>query len=162
MYLDLPAYFITFTCYGTWLHGDQRGSTLKRSKRLNYALSPNSQRQRFNRDSLRHAPVTLNAAMRDVVETAIREACAFKSWSVLALNVRTNHVHLVVVAPTVAPDRVVSTVKARATFRLREAGLTVADAAVWCEGGSKRWLNDQRSVDEACRYVIHGQGPDLD
>lgn len=99
--------------------------------------------------------------MRPVVDAAVREACGFKEWDVVALNVRTNHVHLVVVAPTVAPDRVLSTVKARATFRLREAGLVGPKAAVWSEGGSKRWLNDHPAVEAACRYVQYGQGPDL-
>jgi REP element-mobilizing transposase RayT len=158
---DVLAYFITFTCYGTWLHGDARGSTLKRSEGRNLALSPNAQREKYNRDALKRPPVALDRPMRSAVDSAIREACEFRNWRLLALNVRTNHVHVVIEAPPVKGDGVVSALKARATLALRKAGLAEDGAPVWSEGGSCRWLWDERSVEAACRYVTEQQGPDL-
>jgi REP element-mobilizing transposase RayT len=158
---DVLAYFITFTCYGTWLHGDARGSTLKRSDGRNLALSPNPQRETFNSDALKRPPVALDRPMRNTVDGAVREACVFRGWRLLALNVRTNHVHVVIEAPPVKGDRVVSALKARATLALRKSRLAEADAPVWSEGGSCRWLWDERSVEAACRYVTDQQGPDL-
>lgn len=125
------------------------------------SLSPNTKRLNAAGSRLAWAPLTLDRPKRDVVNAAIHEACAFKEWPVLAVNVRTNHVHLVVVAPLVHPDRVMSTIKARATLRLREAGLVESDATVWTEHGSTRWLWSEPAVEAVRRYVLDEQGPDL-
>jgi REP element-mobilizing transposase RayT len=158
---DVLAYFMTFSTYGTWLHGDERGSMLRRRSNHANLVPPNPQRRAFNERMLGGAPVTLHDAMRRTVDAAIREACSFKNWPLRALNVRTNHVHLVVAAPLVHPDRVLSTVKARATFRVREAGLLGNREPLWTEHGSTRWLWNETAVDAACRYVLEQQGPDL-
>ena len=57
-----------------------------------------------------------------VVETAIRETCRIRKWELLALNVRTNHVHAVVSTKQI-PERVLNALKANATRRLREKEL---------------------------------------
>src|SRR5215831_10552001 len=89
-------YLITFRCYGTWLHGDERGS-IDRHHRTYGApgLPPSEMRRQRDRDLLKQAPVTLNANQRPVVEAAIRETCAIRKWNLRTVNVRTNHVHAV-------------------------------------------------------------------
>lgn len=38
---DIPlGYLITFRCYGTWLHGDERGATDRFHKRYNRRIFP--------------------------------------------------------------------------------------------------------------------------
>jgi REP element-mobilizing transposase RayT len=157
---DVLGYFITFTCYGTWLHGDERGSKFRRGHSRVVDLGANEARRQYSAQRLQNAPIKLYRPMRAVVDAAIREACAFKAWRLAALNVRTNHVHLVVSADRHA-DVVMRTVKARATFRLREVGLVEAGSPVWTEHGSTIWLWTEQQMTAACRYVLEQQGRDL-
>ena len=95
---DIPlAYLITFRCYGTWLHGDKRGSI---DRFHNAYKSPyieaNPQWHRHNAQALEGEPVILDARRRTSVERAIRETCQFRKWHLRAVSVRTNHVHVVV------------------------------------------------------------------
>jgi len=153
------AYFLTWTCYGSWLHGDERGSV---DREHNVAgtpyLPPDPSRRQSDTQRLKHPPVTLSDAARRVVEQAIREHCRLRGWSLLAVNVRGNHVHVVVVCPAeVPPERALGQFKAWATRRLRQARLVDARARVWTHHGSTRWINDTRSLNRAISYVREGQ-----
>src|SRR3954470_11290636 len=95
---DIPlAIFFTFRCYGTWLHGDERGSI---DRNHNVYRSPkipgNSNWQKFNEAALIHDPVKLDAKRRRSVGTSIEQTCVRRGWHLFAMNVRTNHVHAVV------------------------------------------------------------------
>jgi REP element-mobilizing transposase RayT len=80
-----------------------------------------------------------------------------RGWTLHAINVRTNHVH-VVVAGRDAPERMMTAVKARATRSLREARLVADAVKPWARHGSTRWLWTPDAVEAACRYVVEGQG----
>src|SRR4051812_14157800 len=70
------AYLITFRCYATWLHGDQRGSTDRHNNCYGAPfILPIEQWQKHNQRSLKHTPVELDAAQRTAIEEAIRETC---------------------------------------------------------------------------------------
>ncbi len=79
---DIPlAYLITFRTYGTWLHGDIRGSV----DRFNNAygapqLDHDPARKGFERSLLSREPVILNAKMRGCVDAAIKETCKKRGW----------------------------------------------------------------------------------
>src|SRR6266850_3448844 len=81
------AHLITFRCYGTWLHGDDRGSvdTSHNHYKTPYAL-PNQGRHQHNLGTLKGEPVLLNADQRASVEAAIRETCTIRKWPLHALN----------------------------------------------------------------------------
>jgi len=106
---------------------------------------------------LRHAAVTLNKAQRVVVENAIGEVCEHRGYGLVAINVRTNHVHSVVTA-SCKPEHVMDTFKAYATRRLREAGLLGRDTKLWARHGSTPYLWTEEAVEKAIDYVINGQG----
>src|ERR1044071_9334203 len=93
---DTPlAYFISFRSYGTWLHGDERGSIDRFNNRYGDPYLPENQLwQRHNRKQLKKDPVILGAKERRSVERAIRETCSIRKWHLQAFNVRTNHVHI--------------------------------------------------------------------
>lgn len=102
----------------------------------------------------------LGARERLCVEHAIRETCQIRKWELLAFNVRTNHVHTVVVANR-DPEVVLNALKANTTRELRESNLWMHDFSPWVRKGSKRRLWNERSVANAVDYVLHGQGSDL-
>jgi REP element-mobilizing transposase RayT len=151
------AYFITFRCFGTWLHGDARGSVDMLHRRYGAPFAPaNKLRENYMRKLTKQPPVVLDNAQRVVVDRAIREAAAFRRWDIRALNVRTNHVHAVVSTSESRKD-VLSVLKANATRELREHGLWTSEDSPWAERGSKRNLWDEQSLAEAIDYVLNHQ-----
>ena len=156
------AYLITFRCYGTWFHGDERGST----DRLHNVyetpfLSPNRNLNNYLRDNLKQKPVELDGERRSVVEEAIRETCGKRNWGLLAINVRSNHIHVVLEVGSKEPNKVLIALKANATRKLREEGVWDSENTPWADKGSKRWLWNEKSVEIAIDYVINGQGREL-
>ncbi len=79
----------------------------------------------------------------------------------MAINVRTNHVHLVACIGEKDSARVLAAIKAGATKRLREEGLWNSEETPWAEKGSRRKLWNERSVAEAVDYVINRQCDEL-
>jgi REP element-mobilizing transposase RayT len=153
------AYLITFRCYGTWLHGDERGSIDRR----NYnrygtpAMPANRKLIADERAELGSPAGVLNHAQRGVVELAIREVCDHRSYLLHAVNVRTNHVHSVVTAPC-KPEHVMDSFKAYATRQLRKSGLLSRDIKPWARHGSIPYLWTEEQVQNAIDYVVDGQG----
>jgi REP element-mobilizing transposase RayT len=160
---DIPlAYFITFRSYGTWLHGDVRGST---NRSHNVYGTPKLQhdptRKNYVKAILKRPPVLLDAARRRSVERAVRETCEKRGWTLIAINVRTNHVHCVVSIGAGKPEAALNAFKANATRQMREDGCWVATETPWAEKGSRRYLWTGESVARAVEYVLHGQGDEL-
>ena len=164
---DIPlAVFFTFRCYGTWLHGDERGAVDRNNNNYRAPKIPtNSNWRKHSQELLLHRPVTLNAESRQSVEKAIRENCSRRKWGLLALHVRTNHVHAVINIGSKKPADALIALKANATRQLREDRLWLYDHSPSAEKGSKRNLWNEISIWEACNYVINEQGealPDFD
>ncbi len=156
------AYFISFRSYGTWLHGDKRGSTDRFHNRYRTPHLPrNESWHRYNRRQLKTKPFFLRAKHRKAVREAIRETCEIRKWSLYALNVRSNHIHVVVAAGIKKSELVLGAFKANATRQLREKGLWAHPFSPWADGGSKRKLWNEESVSEAIDYVLYCQGDDL-
>ena len=158
---DPVAYFITFTTYGSWLHGDWRGSVDPQHNIHDTPyVAPDPGRQRFDGDQLRHPPVLLDGERRESVDRAIREVCRHREWELHALNVRTNHVHIVVSLPD-APERAMNTFKSWATRQMIDGGHLPSGTKAWSRHGSTRYLWDEDQLETACLYVTEGQGADL-
>ena len=92
-------YLITFRGYGTWLHGDRRGSVNRFSNRFGTPRLPQDEGwEKYNRAALKQSPVRLGSRQRRAIDEAIRETCKIRKWDFWTTNVRTNHVHTVVSA----------------------------------------------------------------
>ncbi len=157
------AYLITFRTYGTWLHGDDRKSVDLRGQNIygTPLVEPNRQLSKMMEEKMSaRQPFLLDGPHRGYVKAAIEEVCEFKKFSLRAINVRTNHVHSVVSAPS-KPEPIATAFKAYATRKLRAVGLVNADAKVWSRGESTRYLWKEEFVNRALEYVINGQGDDL-
>jgi len=133
------ALLVTFSCYGSHLPGDDRGSFdhLRRGERR--FILPNAALEDDCRRRMRQPPCVLaTSAARATERDAIAGVCKHRAWFLYALHVRANHVHGVVESD--APRRVLNDWKAYATRSLRKAGLAGADQAVWTHGGSTRLI----------------------
>jgi REP element-mobilizing transposase RayT len=153
------AYLITFRSYGTWLHGDPRGSMDRRLFHVYGTpdMPENKHLLQEEQFELKHPPVTLSPKQRDVVEKAIREVCDYRSYHLFAVNVRTNHAHSVVSA-SCKPEHVMNSFKSHATRQLRRAGLLDAKIRPWSRHGSTPYLWTEEQVQKAIDYVLNGQG----
>ena len=155
-------YLITFRSYGTWLHGDERGSVDRNHRAYGtWGLQPSTLRRQRDRELLKQPPVKLDSQQRPLVESAIRETCAIRKWNFWTVNVRTNHVHAVVTANK-KPDAVMSALKANATRAMRDAGVWTSELSPWEFRGSKKYLWDEEQLANAIAYVESGQGEPLD
>ncbi len=153
------AYLITFRSYGTWLHG--RAGSIDRFHNIygNPRLTADQARWRYNRRALTQKPAKLGARARSLVEQSIRETCEIRKWTLWAVNVRTNHVHVVVTADS-KPERVLNVFKANATRKLTEAKARLSKT--WSRGGSKRYLWTEEQLLGAIAYVQYDQEEPLD
>lgn len=77
---------------------------------------------RLTRQKMKEEPVLLKESQRAVVKMAINEVCDYRRYDLKAINVRTNHAHVVVTAQS-KPEPIVDAFKSYSTRRLRDAGL---------------------------------------
>jgi REP element-mobilizing transposase RayT len=153
------AFFLTWSCYGQRLHGDEVGSVNKFHNRFGMPLVETNPGLREHQASLlAHHPTVLSQAMRRVVRDAIVERCEFRKTPLIALNVRSTHVHLIVEAQQ-DPGALAGGFKARSTRVLRESNLVGPTHHVWADHGSKRWLFTLDAIRNAMEYVLLEQGP---
>jgi REP element-mobilizing transposase RayT len=157
---DPPSgYLITFRTYGTWLHGDPRGSIDRFHNQYGTPFIPANDRwQRHNRRLLKGEPVLLTPQQRESTEAAIIETCKIRNWILRALNVRTNHVHVVLSIGGWPPERALNALKSNATRQMRQDGCWPETHSPWAAKGSHRYLWNPPSVERAIVYVLEGQG----
>jgi REP element-mobilizing transposase RayT len=152
------AYFLTFRTYGTWLPGAESGTMDRKGSHIHGAplLPPNRALVHYSTRMLRCAPVLLDNNKRCLVDQAIRSVCTYRGWLLLALNVRTNHVHLVVSAAS-SPELALNSLKAWATRRLVERGCWQRGVKLWARHGSTRYLWEHPNIEAACTYTREAQ-----
>jgi hypothetical protein len=153
---DYPlAYFITWTTYGTWLPGDDRGWCRRGSRTVE---PPNPDVRTAALAAMTGEPVVLTTDQRKLVDAVIVRHCEIRRWVLHARNVRTNHAHVVVSADRDGED-VRSQLKAWCARRLSEdAGLaptgTDNGKARWfTERGDVEWIENDDHLLAAVRYV---------
>lgn len=153
---SLPlAYLISFRCYGTWLHGDERGSVDRFHNRYGTPMLPSNSAQLHQAcRRLTREPIALSPEQRDCVERALRETCALRKWALRALSARTNHVHAVI-SSEVRPALILNALKANATRLMREEGHWRQSQSPWSDSGSKRYIWSDASLKRAIDYVLN-------
>jgi REP element-mobilizing transposase RayT len=150
------AYFLTWTCYGTWLHGDEHGSVDRQHNKPGQPFVRPSGARQMADVSRMHAPAyLLDPPRREIVLASIRQSCTFRDWDLLAAHVRSNHIHVVVTA-AIPPERILSDLKAYASRRLTSEGFDDPSRKRWTRHGSTRYLWTDEAVVDAIEYVVEG------
>src|SRR5262249_54952481 len=132
-------YFLTWTTYGTWLPGDERGGVDGKTHEMHF--TGDLQREAAARAIMAEAPISLDREQRGIVEQTIRKHCEIRGWVLHIGRARTNHVHVVLTANR-TPDVVMEQFKAWATRHLKPT--CPGRLRWWTEKGSKRklWNDD--------------------
>ena len=160
-------YFLTFRTYSTWLHGDERGSVDRIHNQIGMPLlGEDGNLERYRQRLMKTPPVVLDEHCRVCVDKTLREVAVHRGWVIHALQVLSNHVHVVVEtsesAEKAKPEKIVSDFKAWATRRLREERLFADTVRVWEHHGSTRYLKTEEALASACHYVLHCQDIDCE
>ena len=157
------SWLLTWTTYGTWLPGDERGF-------VGDVIDPDAVRRNHNVHGTSHSadhsplhayaaavltgpPVMLNQAQAVAVADQLRETAGYRQWDLHALAIMSNHVHLVItVAEDVLSEKIQGDFKAWGTRRLdRDWGKP--NGSWWTEGGSRRPLRGDEAVARAIEYL---------
>jgi REP element-mobilizing transposase RayT len=149
--IDYPIAFITWTTYGTWLPGDERGWVLKGNPGVQSGIP---ELYRASQQQMTEQAVVFSQSQRRMVDATIRKHCEIRHWNLLALNVRTNHIHLVVKAD-VSGWEVMKQLKSWATRALQST--EPKRKRWWTRRGYVRYLEDDDAIENAVRYTLEGQ-----
>ena len=159
MHDDPIAYFLTWTCYGTWLPGDERGWTMwHKGEKLPQPLLAD-----WCREQMVETPVTLDERQRLIVHETIARHCQVRSWHLHAVNCRSNHCHAVVTAKDYDGEQVRDQLKSWCTRGLkddeRSRGVPAEQIRThwWTRKGSVRYLFDDESLEAASVYTLEAQ-----
>ena len=151
-------YFITFSCYGSHLHGDEGGSIDRNHNQPGGPARPSERALRqFEQREMTQSPYLLAERRRTIVLTAIIWGCERRRWELFAAHVRENHVHIVVEAFCLR-EKVAQACKAYASRFLNEAALDAPGRKRWTRHASMKRLHDGKAREEAIRYVAANQG----
>lgn len=149
-------YHITWTCYGQWLHGDARGYVDDRHRTPGepYAYDhPDYYNTDFNR--MKEEPCWLSDEQRLRAEAAIEEACSFRGWNLMAVNVQPDHVHVAVEARETDGVRARQVLKDRSTRALKAA--YPPRCKWWTEGGKVEAMRYDAQLANVIEYINEGQ-----
>jgi REP element-mobilizing transposase RayT len=100
----------------------------------------------------------LDDQTRPIVEQAIRDHAAFRGWRIVAINVRTTHVHISIADfGDYSPEEVTKQCKSWGTRRLIAAGFVSSMRRVWADHGSMRNINSAESLQRMIEYITNWQ-----
>jgi REP element-mobilizing transposase RayT len=116
--------------------------------------------ERSDKQQLTKPTITLNARQRQVVENAVREVCNYRQYVLRAVNVRTNHAHVVASAMS-NQEPIMNAFKSYSTRALRKERLITKLTKPWARHGSTIYVWKEEDVAKAVAYVLLSQGDEL-
>ncbi len=146
------AYFLSWSTYGTWLPGDARGWVDRHRSHGEVVDAPDPAREAYARKLMRGKPVRFDRSLRAIVRESLEETARYRGWRVHFLDVRSNHVHIVVSAGETPAGEVMRVLKAYASRKLNRL-LPARVGPWWTRQGSKRFLFTDEDVAHAVWYV---------
>jgi len=141
---------LTWTTYGTWLQGEKKGFVKDGDVRgENVALKKDCE------DKLKGTPVRLRGKEKKIVRDVILEAAKRFKQNIRAIEVCSNHVHIVCEYVEVPIGVLVGYYKNAGRKALQKCGY---EGKVWTRGYDKRFCFDEASLDARIAYVRgHGE-----
>ena len=138
-------YMVTWTTYGTWLQGDERGYV-----RQGKILPLNNIIRTANLKLQKNKTVTLTGEEKEVVRKAILAESVKINQTIRALAVCSNHVHLVAQPCNESIEEIVSRYKNIAMFALGKNG---RKGRIWTRSFDKRFCFSEDDLIGKIEYV---------
>ncbi len=139
------AYMMTWTTYGSWLQGDERGYVkdgriFEANKSLNQA----------NKFLMKYPEVNLSLLQRNIIEDALRKEAFTLGQEIYAMSIGVNHIHLAVSFSDIYPEAAMSHYKNASRLEIQRAGFV---GKLWTRGFSKRYCFDEQQLNAIIDYV---------
>ena len=157
-------WLLTWTTYGTWLPGDDRGfvsnvldgegpevkhnlpGTKPDAKQRGLLLSATANRK--------GPAVFLALGQAEVVLEQLSETAQYRGWDLLAVAIMGNHIHVIVGVPgDPDPATLIGIFKSYVSRLLNKHFCRPVSGTWWTESGSRRKLPDEAAVLAAIAYV---------
>jgi REP element-mobilizing transposase RayT len=136
---------VTWTTYGTWLQGDERGYV-----REGKIYGGNPRLEQRNKENQTGNTIKLTKQQKDIVRKAIMEEAHKLGQKVHSIAVCTNHVHMVVSYIRDGIEKSVKHYKNASLVALRKDGFV---GRVWTRGYDKRYCFDEKSLKNRIEYI---------
>jgi REP element-mobilizing transposase RayT len=164
---DVGALFLTWTTYGTWLPGDERGhvsNTLHRDggfdPKQNRPGTPYAADDAYTRERAKQLQkwesVWLSASQALVVAQSLAGVSVQRGWMMLRASVMSNHVHALVIRCPLEGAAVRRVLKGNCQAALSEAA--GQSHRWWTAGGSDRKRSGDESIAATTRYIADQPG----
>ena len=182
------AWLLTWTSYGTWLPGDERGfvgyiseekpADLRQRLDGEISRADNTSRRvihnipgtpydrdmpglkRYASEQMKGDPVWLTLTQAESFLHEAQRTAGFHQWQLLATAVMANHVHLVVIVPDDLPgERLLQEFKSYGSRVLNKQFGKPQSGTWWTKSGSTRLLPTDHAVHAAVEYVRNQHRP---
>jgi REP element-mobilizing transposase RayT len=163
-------WLLTWTMYGNWLPGDDRGfvSNVREGNgpevRHNKpgteydASLPNL--QRAAKIKLVGEPVRIGKDQAEALFAQFQETERARGWRLFAVAIMANHCHLVIGVPgDPDPENLLRDLKSYGSRKFKSRWQRPQSGTWWTESGSKRKLSNNTSVLAAIRYLLEQEFP---
>lgn len=157
-------WFLTWTTYGTWLPGDERGfvsnvdlgdGTIIRVNQVGVEPLRNLPNlKRVAASQLNGKPVFLHEQQAHHLMNQFFETARFRQWGLQGVAIMRNPVHIVVGVPgNPEPEVLLRDFKSYGSRCLNRQFEIPKSGTWWTESGSRRKLKDDRAIATAVAYV---------
>lgn len=179
-----PRHHVIFSTYGFWLPNDPRGSwsdfvgawelfrnagpATKVTSTRSFAHDPHDRVKRLEaKQRLKRAPVRFTDAQRRALASGFERAVRESVYTVYALAVLRDHVHIVLAFHERSLAQIIGHLKSRATMELRAANIHPFERdagglsevpTCWGGPGWKVFIDNPAQVRTAIRYVNENPG----
>src|SRR5437016_1091471 len=167
----MTAWLLTSTFYGQWLPGDPRGSVTNvrnrrtddppAAARIEHSLPGQEYEdampglQRASIEQLQGPPVTVDLPQAEQLLEQLQETAGYRGWTLHAVSIMFNHIHLVVEAPPqVGKKELLRDFKSYGARRFNRQFGPRESGTWWTDSGSCRPV---RNIAAAIFYVCHRQ-----
>lgn len=135
-------YMVTWTTYGTWLQGDERGYVKK-----GVTLEGNEKLEKANKNLQKHNSTVLTFAERGIISRAIIAEAHKIGHTIEAVAVCSNHVHIAARPCKETIERIVSRYKNISRMALNRK------EKIWTKGFDKRFCFSEQDLRQRIEYV---------
>lgn len=163
-------WLLTWTTYGTWLPGDQRGFVSPVPQDDGPRIRRNTPHTPCDRDMpelkkeakslLKGPPVFLGLPQAQPLFEQFQETSTYRAWTLIATGIMRAHIHLLVGVPgDPDPEAILRDYKAYGSRSLNHRFSRPKSGTWWTEGGSKRIKRSDKEIFNAVRYVARQEKP---
>ena len=163
-------WFLTWTTYGTWLPGDERGfvgiapdesgQLVLHNQFGTPPALPNERLRQSAERSLKSPPIVLTLAQANALFGQFQETASVRGWLLIAVGIMHTHLHIVTGVPgDPDPEKILGDFKAYGSRCLNRTWGKPASDTWWTTGGSKRKLPDERAVETVVHYIRQQPNP---